>query len=99
MSEGAIPAIFSKSSVVSSCKTSMASSTVTIPTSRFSWSTTGRALKSYLVNIWATLSWSSKVLAEMTLDSMMSSMTSSSSARIRVRMEIIPMSFRLVSVT
>ena len=92
-------AIFSKSSVVSSCKTSMASSTVMIPTRRFSWSTTGRALKSYLVNICATLSWSSRVLAEITLVSMMSWTTSSSSASIRVRREIIPMSFRLLSVT
>ena len=77
----------------------MASSTVTMPTRRFSWSTTGRATKSYLVNIWATLSWSSRVFTEMTLLSMMVSSTSSSSARMRVRMEIMPMSLRLLSVT
>ena len=43
LSEGSIAAIFSKSSVVSSSITSIASSTVTIPMRRFSWSTTGMA--------------------------------------------------------
>ena len=77
----------------------MASSTVMMPTRRFSWSTTGRAAKSYLVNIWATLSWSSRVLTEITLLSMMFSSTSSSSLNRRVRRDTIPTSFRLFSVT
>ena len=72
--------------------TSMASSTVTMPTSRFSVSTTGRALKLYLENIWATVSWSSVVVTEITWGSMMSSTTSSGSERISVRKERAPMS-------
>lgn len=46
LSEGAIPAMRSKSSVASSCRTSMTSSTVTMPTSRPSLSTTGMASRS-----------------------------------------------------
>ena len=87
-----MPAIFSMSSVASSSITSMASSTVTMPTSRFSVSTTGRALKLYLENICATVSWSSDVVTEMTFGSMMSSITSSSSERMSVRSESAPMS-------
>ena len=45
-SDGVIAAIFSMSSVVSCVNTSIASSTVTIPTRRFSLSTTGRASRS-----------------------------------------------------
>ena len=67
-------AIFSKSSVVSSSMTSMASSKVTIPTSRLSPSTTGMADRSYLFSSWATSSLSSWVLTERTLVSMMSRM-------------------------
>ena len=55
-SDGSIAAIFSISSVASSCMTSMASSKVTIPTRRFSVSTTGNARKSYFENICATCS-------------------------------------------
>ena len=85
-------AIFSMSSVTSSCMTSMASSTVTMPTRRFSVSTTGMALKLYLENIWATVSWSSVVDTEITWGSMMSSTTSSGSERISVRSDRAPMS-------
>ena len=46
LSDGRIAAIFSISSVVSSCNTSIASSTVTMPTRRSSLSTTGSARKS-----------------------------------------------------
>ena len=67
-------AIFSMSSVVSSSMTSMASSKVTMPTSRSSPSTTGTAGRSYLENTWATSSLSSWVWTETTLVSMMSSM-------------------------
>ena len=56
LSEGVIAAIFSISSVTSSCITSIASSTVTMPTSRPSPSTTGIAVKSYLANMLATVS-------------------------------------------
>ena len=45
-SSGVVPAIFWKSSVASSVRTSMASSTVMIPTSRFSASRTGSVVKS-----------------------------------------------------
>ena len=48
-SDGSIAAIFSISSVASSSMTSMASSKVTMPTRRFSVSTTGRARKLYLL--------------------------------------------------
>ena len=77
----------------------MASSTVTMPTSRFSWSTTGMAAQLYLANIWATVSWSTRVFTEMMFSSMISLTTASSSARRRVRRVIMPMSFRLLSVT
>ena len=55
-SDGSIAAIFSISSVASSSMTSHASSNVTMPTSRFSVSTTGSARKSYFENICATTS-------------------------------------------
>ena len=87
-------AIFSMSSVVSSCRTSMASSTVTMPTRRPSVSTTGRARKSYLLRAWAVSSWSSRVWTQMKFRSMMSPMMSSSSARRMVRMESTPMRWR-----
>lgn len=48
--DGVIAAIFPMSSVVSSSKTSSASSTVMMPTRRDSVSTTGRAMKSYRLN-------------------------------------------------
>ena len=67
-------AIFSKSSVVSSSMTSMASSKVMMPTRRFSASTTGRADRSYLFSSWDTSSLSSWVLTDRTLVSMMSPM-------------------------
>ena len=67
-------AIFSKSSVVSSSITSMASSKVTMPTIRLSPSTTGMADRSYLLSIWATSSLSSWVFTDRTLVSIMSRM-------------------------
>ena len=79
-SDGSIAAIFSMSSVASSSMTSMASSKVTMPTSRFSVSTTGRARKLYLLNIWATCSLSSSVPTVMTCSCMMDSMVASSSS-------------------
>ena len=72
--------MISMSSVASSCMTSMASSKVTMPTMRFSLSTTGRARKLYLENIRATSSWSSWVVTEMRLVSMMSLIFVSSSS-------------------
>ena len=92
-------AIFSMSSVTSSCKTSMASSTVTMPTSRSSLSTTGRARKSYFPRARATASWSSRVWTAMRFRSMMSPMTSSSSAKSRVRMVRRPIRCRRSSMT
>ena len=46
LSDGVIPAMISKSSVVSCSITSIISSTVTMPTRRPSLSTTGRAIRS-----------------------------------------------------
>ena len=99
LSEGSIAAIFSKSSVVSSSMTSIASSTVTIPTSRFSRSTMGMARKSYLLSAWATSSLSSVVLAHTTSGSMISSIRSSSSASSRSRTDSTPSRCRVGSVT
>ena len=92
-------AIFSKSSVVSSSMTSMASSTVTIPTRRFSMSTMGSARKLYLFRACATSSLSSMVRAHTTSGSMMSSMISSSLASSRSRTESTPRRRRVGSVT
>ena len=89
----------SQSSVTSSCRTSIASSTVTMPTRRFSVSTTGRARKSYLLKARAVDSWSSRVWTEMKLRSMMSPMMSSSSASSSVRMDSRPMRWRPSSMT
>ena len=99
LSPGRMAAIFSISSVTSSCRMSMASSTVTMPTRRFSVSTMGRARKSYLFRVWATSSWSSRVLAEITWVSMMSPTTSSSSDSRMVRMERYPSRWRPSSMT
>lgn len=87
-------AIFSISSVASASMTSMASSTVMMPTRRSSLSTTGRAMKSYFEKVWATSSLSSRVPTEMTCVSMISSMISSSSERRIVRRETMPSSLR-----
>ena len=72
LSVGRMAAIFSMSSVASSSITSMASSTVMMPTSRSSPSTTGRAVRSYLEKSWATSSLSSWVGTDTTLVSMIS---------------------------
>ncbi len=66
---GCMAAIFWKSSVASSSSTSTISSMVTIPTSRFSLSTTGRERRSYFKNRSATASRSSVVTALITLPS------------------------------
>ena len=92
-------AIFSKSSVVSSSMTSMASSTVTMPTRRFSMSTMGRARKLYLFSACATSSLSSMVRAHTTSGSMISSMMSSSLASSRSRTDSTPSRRRVGSVT
>ena len=99
LSVGSIAAIFSISSVVSSSMTSMASSTVMMPTRRSSLSTTGRAMKLYFEKVCATSSLSSSVETEMTCVSMISSMVSSSSERRIVRSETIPCSLRAGSTT
>ena len=92
-SDGSIAAIFSISSVASSCMTSMASSKVTIPTRRLSVSTTGSARKSYFENICATCSWSSNVFTVMTWSVMMDSIVAlSSSHRRRSLTDTRPMS-------
>ena len=80
--------------------TSMASSKVTMPTMRFSLSTTGRARKLYLENIRATSSWSSWVVTEIRLVSMMSLIwVSSSSHSSRSFTVTRPSSVRSVSMT
>ena len=56
LSDGVMPPMISMSSVASSSMTSMASSKVTMPTMRFSVSTTGRARKLYFENMRATSS-------------------------------------------
>ena len=99
LSVGSIAAIFSISSVVSSSMTSMASSTVMMPTRRSSLSTTGRAMKLYFEKVCATSSLSSSVETEMTCVSMISSMVSSSSERRIVRSETMPCSLRAGSTT
>ena len=68
------------SSVVSSTRTSIASSKVTIPTMRASVSTTGSARKLYFESICATSSWSVRVLTEITFSSMISETGFASSA-------------------
>ena len=57
---GFTAAIFRTSSVPSSIRTSMTSSTVTKPTTLPSFSTTGTASRLYLAIFWATTSWSSR---------------------------------------
>ena len=99
LSVGTIAAIFSMSSVTSSSMTSMASSTVTIPTSRCSLSTIGSASKSYREISEATVSLSSSVEAQMTFSSMIFSMLSSGLANSSVRSGTIPCRTRAASVT
>ena len=99
LSDGAIAAIFSISSVASSWITSMASSTVTMPTSRPSASTTGRARKSYLLRALAASSWSVWVLTYFILVSIILRMTSSFFASSKSFTVTIPRSFLLLSVT
>ena len=96
---GVIAATFWISSVASSSMTSIASSTVTIPTSRFSLSTTGTARKLYLLNTCTTFSWSSRVLTEMTFVSIRFSIVSSSSAKRRLLIVTIPMRVEWSSAT
>ena len=60
-SSGVVPAIFWKSSVVSCVRTSIASSTVMIPTSRSSASSTGKVVKLYRSKSLAAFSRSSVV--------------------------------------
>ena len=92
--------MISMSSVASSSITSMASSKVTIPTIRFSVSTTGRARKLYLENILATSSWSSWVVTEMMLEVMISRISVSSlSASSRSFTVTMPSSVRSLSST
>ena len=83
LSVGMIAAIFSISSVASSSRISTTSSMVMIPTRRFSLSTTGMAVKSYFLNIFAASSWSVRVLMLMTLSFMISPMMSVSCLRSR----------------
>ena len=92
--------MISMSSVAASCMTSMASSKVTIPTIRFSPSTTGRAMKLYLERVAATSSWSVWVVTEIRFVSMMSSILVSSSAASRRSFTVTrPMSVLSFSVT
>ena len=99
-SEGVIPLISSISSVASSSMTSMASSKVTMPTIRFSPSTTGRARKLYLLNIRATCSWSVWVVTEIRLVIIRSSIfRSSSSASSRSFTVTRPIRVRSLAVT
>ena len=92
--------MISISSVASSSMTSMASSKVTMPTIRFSPSTTGRARKLYLLNIRATSSWSVWVVTEIRLVIMISEMgVSSSSASSRSFTVTRPIRVRSLAVT
>ena len=94
LSDGVIAAIFSMSSVASSRITSIASSTVTIPTSLFSPSTTGMTVKSYFANISATTAISSSVPTEITFSSIRSETTALALASTSVRKETRPISLR-----
>ena len=96
---GIMAAIFSKSSVASCSMTSTTSSTVTIPTRRSSWSTTGRLKRSYLRKLSATSSWSSVVTALITWVSMMLPMTSSYGFISRSFTVTTPSNVRFASIT
>ena len=97
-SEGEIAAMISMSSAASSCITPMASSTVTMPTRRFSVSTTGSARSPYLPIISAAFSLSSCVYTEMTCCIIMSSIFVSIVERSMLFTVTMPTSF-LFSVT
>ncbi len=84
VSRGCIAAICSISFVASSSMTSTISSTVTIPTSLFSLSTTGSVVMSYFENIPATVSLSSVVTALTILVSIMSEICVSSFSHARI---------------
>ena len=94
-----IPAIRSKSSVFSSSITSMISSTVIMPTSLSSLSTTGIARKSYFLNTSETSSWSSYTLTLTKSSSMISPTIKLSSAITRARRDMIPINFLPCSFT
>ena len=92
--------ILAISSLASSCRMLMASSMVTMPTSRFSASTTGMARKPYFSNRWETSSWSVVVVTLTTLVSIRSRMGSAVSlASTSARSDTTPTSLRLPSVT
>ena len=87
--------ILAKSSLASSCRMEMASSMVTMPTRRFSPSTTGMARKPYFSNIWEVCSRSVPVVTLITPVSIRSSMRRSSSfSRTSVRRLTTPTSVR-----
>ena len=90
---GLMAAIFVISSVASSTITSIASSNVTIPTMRPSWSITGSASRSYFVNSCATCSWSACVYTEMISVSIRSLIGTLSSVVIKSFALTIPTSF------
>ena len=92
-------AIFSKSSVASSSSTSMLSSTVTMPTSRPSLSTTGRERKSYFISRATASSRSSPVPAVITSRSIRSATRAWSPASSSSRMVTTPSRRRAASVT
>ena len=87
------------SSSLSLSRTSIASSTVTIPTMRISLSTTGIAIKPYLLIMLAASSWSSRVCAMTMFSSIISEMRVSPSARSKSFAVTIPRRIGFLSVT
>ena len=94
LSDGAMAAIFSKSSVASCSITSTASSTVTMPTKRPSASTTGNDRKPYRCSSRTASSWSVPVATEMTPSSITSLTSWLSRASSRLRTVTTPSSLR-----
>ena len=92
--------ILAMSSLTSSCKMVSASSTVTMPTRRFSLSTTGMAKKPYFSNSWLVSSRSVAVVTLTTLVSIRSAMGRDGSfSKTSVRSETTPASVRSALVT
>ena len=96
---GIIAEILLISSLASSLMTSMASSTVTIPTILFSLSTTGMESKSYFESRFATSSLSVFVCANMKFSSIKSPILSSGSCKMISFAETMPSKTLLLSVT
>ena len=99
LSDGVTAPILSISSVASSRMTFITSSTVTMPTSLSSLSTTGSTMLPYFVNTFATSSLSSSVLTDMMFSFITEPTEAPGSASISVRIVTIPISRLPRSVT